>query len=195
MSEETKTILNASVAPEEFDWDAFEEKGTVAEDREKVAELYAEMIAINNRIAKIAGYDNYLAYAYANDYGRTYSPEDVSAMRAYVKEYLSPYFIYLLYAQYLYEPYDEEIDDYPEWCYLFSAGADESIFDSGLATDLAAAYLKTVGTIGEREMSVYETVNDVFRNNNYFLGAYDAAYTSRLSHAPEDRQDRERRVR
>jgi len=40
MSEETKTILNASVAPEEFDWDAFEEKGTVAEDREKVAELY-----------------------------------------------------------------------------------------------------------------------------------------------------------
>ncbi|MBR6054061.1 MAG: 30S ribosomal protein S1 [Bacteroidales bacterium] len=40
MSEETKTILNASVAPEEFDWDAFEEKGTVAEDREKVSELY-----------------------------------------------------------------------------------------------------------------------------------------------------------
>ena len=40
MSEETKTILNASVAPEDFDWDAFEEKGAVAEDREKDSKLY-----------------------------------------------------------------------------------------------------------------------------------------------------------
>ncbi|MBR6001545.1 MAG: 30S ribosomal protein S1 [Bacteroidales bacterium] len=45
MSEETKSFLNASVAPEDFDWDAFEEKGVAAEDREKVSEIYDKTLS------------------------------------------------------------------------------------------------------------------------------------------------------
>ena len=43
--EENKTILNASVAPEEFDWEAFENDGVQAEDRAKDKDLYDQTLS------------------------------------------------------------------------------------------------------------------------------------------------------
>ncbi len=46
MAEEIKkTALNASVDPENFDWDAFENDGVVAEDRQKDEELYDQTLS------------------------------------------------------------------------------------------------------------------------------------------------------
>ena len=43
--EENKTVLNASVAPEEFDWAAFENDGVRSEDRAKDGDLYDQTLS------------------------------------------------------------------------------------------------------------------------------------------------------
>ena len=46
MEEEIKNVpLNASVAPEQFDWDAFENEGVAAEDRSHDAEMYDKTLS------------------------------------------------------------------------------------------------------------------------------------------------------
>ena len=44
VQKETKKALNASVAPEEFDWDAFENDSVAGENREEVAALYDQTL-------------------------------------------------------------------------------------------------------------------------------------------------------
>ena len=44
VQKETKKALNASVAPEEFDWDAFENDSVAGENREEVAALYNQTL-------------------------------------------------------------------------------------------------------------------------------------------------------
>ncbi len=56
----------------------------------KVAELYAKVIDVNNRIAKKFGYDNYLDYSYDLIYGREYAPEDVETVVDHCISYLIP---------------------------------------------------------------------------------------------------------
>ena len=56
----------------------------------KLFDLYSQLVEANNKIATTAGYDNYMEYAYERVYGRDYTPSDVAAMRAYVKEYIGP---------------------------------------------------------------------------------------------------------
>ena len=43
--EETKTVSNASVDPDKFDWDAFEGKDVYGEDKKKVEELYDQTLS------------------------------------------------------------------------------------------------------------------------------------------------------
>ena len=54
--------------------------------------LYIEMVQNNNRIAQMFGYDNYYEYAYANVYGRDYTPEELQQVRQYAKVYLAETF-------------------------------------------------------------------------------------------------------
>ena len=52
-----------------------EDPGTAKE----VPGLYEELIEIQNKMATRRGYQNYADYAYANVYGRDYTPADVAA--------------------------------------------------------------------------------------------------------------------
>jgi len=62
-------------------------------DAEKrTAELYAQIVTNNNRIAKLAGYDNYYDYATKEVYGRDYTREDIAAFKGYVMKYFVPNF-------------------------------------------------------------------------------------------------------
>lgn len=45
-----------------------------------VADLYAQMVAINGKIADKFGYDNYLDYSYQEIYNREYTPEEMHEM-------------------------------------------------------------------------------------------------------------------
>lgn len=61
---------------------------TTYDDDTKIG-LYIELIQNNNAIARIYGYDNYYAYAYAMVYDRDYAPEDVRTLRTYARDYLA----------------------------------------------------------------------------------------------------------
>ncbi len=54
--------------------------------------LYRELVLNNNRIAQLAGYNNYYEYAYELRYSRDYEPGQVQQIRDYVAEYIAPAF-------------------------------------------------------------------------------------------------------
>ena len=57
---------------------------------EGIIPLYQKLIANNNRIAQIYGYDNYYTYGYDVVYARDYSTDTVQKARDYAIEYLVP---------------------------------------------------------------------------------------------------------
>ncbi len=65
------------------------DEGTMESD---MIPLYREMVLNNNRIAQIAGYNNYYEYAYELRYSRDYEPGQVQLVRDYVAEYVAPAF-------------------------------------------------------------------------------------------------------
>ena len=60
--------------------------------KERIAEIYAEIVTNNNRIAELAGYENYYVYASAEIYGRDYTAEDIADFKSYVIKYFLPRF-------------------------------------------------------------------------------------------------------
>lgn len=54
------------------------------------AEIYVQIIKNNNRMAELAGYDNYYDYATVEVYGRDYSIEDINTFKNYIIEYFVP---------------------------------------------------------------------------------------------------------
>jgi len=52
--------------------------------------IYMELVAVRQNIAKAAGYDNYAAYAYKEIYGRDYTPAQLREYFAAVKEAFVP---------------------------------------------------------------------------------------------------------
>lgn len=95
-----------------------------SEFTDRSAEIYAQIVTNNNRIAYLSGYDNYYDYATKEIYGRDYTRADVEAYAAFIQEYyLSNYntvndtwmFMYQslslkeanIVLNYLYEPFDK----------------------------------------------------------------------------------------
>lgn len=56
----------------------------------KMAELFVEMIALRQEIAKTAGYEDYLSFAYDFYYGRDYSPQQVQVLFDGIAQNLVP---------------------------------------------------------------------------------------------------------
>lgn len=50
---------------------------------EDAAEVYIDLVAVNNDVAESLGFDNYIDYAYTEIYERDYSPEDVESLYGY----------------------------------------------------------------------------------------------------------------
>ena len=72
------------VEPNEISGDASKE--------DRIAEIYAQLVTNNNKIAKLSGYDNYYLYASDKVYGRDYNVEDIAAFKEYVIKYFMPQF-------------------------------------------------------------------------------------------------------
>lgn len=150
------------------------------EDGNTVPSMYKEYVALNNRLAQLSGYDNYVEYAYENVYDRDFSPEDIVEIRAYVKQYIVPIFNAIYSKYYNAKRFDK--NSLQEQ--IKSAILDESIFKSKIASDLVGSYLKKMNITdedGNVVQSYYNNVNELFRVGNYFPGAYSGAFNYWIS--------------
>lgn len=68
-----------------------------------LGDIYLRMVDVRQQIARLAGYDNYMEYAYAEIYDRDYTLEEIRPFHAAVKEYIVPLYNAL---------YDLYLDDY-----------------------------------------------------------------------------------
>ena len=157
----------------------------------KLGEIYGELVAANNNVAKSMGYENYLDYAYANEYNRDYAPSDVAnSMRQYVKEYVAPIFINVGMTRHALVGHSAP---------SFNTAADRNFY-YGLMTDslflptsdknfgrvktvidYVADYFKAMQTsaavAGGEKFDFDSAVEDLFKCGNYFTGEYEGAYT------------------
>lgn len=140
--------------------------------------LYGEFVELNNQIATLAGYDNYIEYAYENVYNREYSPEDTAVMRNYVKSHLVDVY------SAIYQGYRSSnsglITDADSKA-IFNALSYDSIFDSKIVTDMVQAYFEKMnsaaGVAGDTAIDFHHHANELFKNGNYYTGQYEGAYS------------------
>ncbi len=141
-----------------------------------VSKLYEEFVKLNNEIAKLAGYDNYIDYAYATVYNRDYTPDETKQMREFVKRELKSTFLAI------YNGYRNSSTNFApgsEASLTYSALLQQSIFDSKEASDLVKGYFEELQSLsaGEKEIDFYKHANDLFKNGNYYTGKYEGAFS------------------
>ncbi len=143
----------------------------------EVPTLYAEFVDLNNQIAEIAGYENYIDYAYENVYSRDYSPEETKIMRNYVKTYLKD--VYAVIDSGYNATSSKTFETGSDAAKYASAIMDQSIFKSKIATDLVKGYFEKMKstTAGATEIDFYKHANDLFKNGNYYTGSYQGAFS------------------
>ena len=141
-----------------------------------VPALYSQFVQVNNQIAQLAGYDNYMDYAYETIYERDYSPMDVVAMREHVKTYVGPLFNLINEKMSSSNAYmnDREKEYY-------TALSQKSIFQNPLTADLVADYFDLLkspaGQAGTKEIDFAHHANELFKNGNYYTGDYEGAFS------------------
>ena len=138
-----------------------------------VPNMYGEYVNYKNQLAQLSGYENYVEYAYVNEYDRDYSPADVAHLRAYAKEYMVPIFhkINNSYQQSSAYKFNEKQKKYAD------ALLNDSIFKSKLTSDLVGSYLKEMKIEDcDRPMDYYSNLNELFTVGNYFAGNYSGAF-------------------
>lgn len=146
---------------------------------------YGKFVNANNTIAKAAGYDNYMDYAYANVYYREYTPADVAEMRNYVKTYIAPLYVKLVnkYSKYLdNKGYLNSFSNANDNSFVNALGSSvfESSANSQTVINYIGEYFKTMNSTS-LGIDFYKHCNDLFKNGNYFVGinenAEQGAYT------------------
>ena len=140
---------------------------------DRVLELYEDFVSINNQIAALAGYDNYVEYAYENVYDRDYSPADVATMRGYVSQYLKDVY------QSVYESYRAASTNFSgKNGEYYAAFTNSSIFDNRIVSEAVGDYLELLYSEDySKVIDFYHEANLLFRNGNYFKGAHEGAFS------------------
>ncbi len=143
----------------------------------KVLNLYEEFVSLNNRLAEIAGYDNYIDYAYENVYERDYTPEDVASTRQYLKTYLKS-----VYSS-IYNQYADTDSPKGEAKSVFQSLSGASFFSSPVVGDYVSNYFKAMksSTAGDTEIDFYKHANELLKNGNYYTGSYEGAFSYWIS--------------
>ena len=171
-------------------WEFSERASTKANQLKRVGEIYGKLVEANNNVATAHGYDNYMDYAYANEYNRSYTPSDVAeVMRGYVKEYIAPLFIDV-YARYytLYTSSSNSMNSVNKNFYngltgdsLFAATSDSSFSRVRSTIEYVADYFEylqmSAAVAGGAKVDFSSAVENLFKNGNYFTGEYEGAYT------------------
>jgi hypothetical protein len=136
--------------------------------------LYEEFVGLKTQLAALAGYDNYLDYAYASEYGRDYTPDEAVAMRTYVKTHLVDVFKAVQNGNLAAK--SPELGS--EAAIYLAALKSHSVFDTAISTNLIKDYFKVMNsTASDKEIDFYYHANELFKNGNYFQGSYKGAYS------------------
>ena len=147
------------------------------QQKEKVAELYAEFAANNNAMAQLMGYDNYLEYAYENVYGRDYTYQDAAELAAFVKEYISPVFAAI------YKKWDTiAVSDQKDIDTYYSQVRDP-FFESVSSNQLVNDYIDLMAftTNPDKQISFSDEFNKLMGDGNMFRGDYEGAFVTTIS--------------
>ena len=145
---------------------------------DKVPELYAELVANNNRIAEILGYDNYLEYAYENVYEREYTYQDVAEFVEYVKKYIAPLFnsIYADWGEITGGNLSESTLD------PYYRVTENSFFEDTKANKLFNDYIDDMNMAftsnPDKQISFSDNLNNLMSDGNLFRGTYEGAYVT-----------------
>lgn len=100
LTKKQKKLLDREKAlQEEYKALAAEPYENYAAMAEAVAPLYAELVALRNRIAESHGYESYADYAYEISYARDYTPQDAQRLCEAVKKTLAPLYAECILAQ------------------------------------------------------------------------------------------------
>ncbi|HCE34615.1 MAG TPA: hypothetical protein DEQ88_04535 [Clostridiales bacterium] len=140
-----------------------------------VLELYEEFVDLKNQVAVIAGYDNYIDYAYKNVYSRDYTPEDVAKARKFIKKDLRSVYQTILNA-YMNSPADSLSGNAKS---LFQSLSGASFFSSEIVGNYVADFFKSMNskTAGDTEIDFYKHANELMKNGNYYTGKYSGAFS------------------
>ena len=154
--------------------------------------LYGKLVVANNNIAKSYDkYDNYMDYAYENEYNRDYKPSDVAEkMRVYVKEYVAPIFVEvgMKYHMLSYHGGFSSASSTDKAFYnglmydsLFTSTSNKNFDRVKTTIDYVSEYFEYMnrpkGITGGDAFDFSSAVEDLFKNGNYFTGDYEGAYT------------------
>ena len=150
-----------------------------------VDEIYLEVVANYNAVAKEYGYSNYYDYATVIENRRDYTAEDRALFRQYVKGYIVPLYeeLYARYAD-LYESADESTlrgfaalsrDNYGD-------NAEVRGYISDYVDDVFSSGDGDAESVGKNMKRLFKKDRAIFANNEEAL---DAAYTVYLSYYDE----------
>ena len=157
-------------------------------DLNYIGELYGRLVEANNNVAKAAYYNNYMDYAYAHEYNRSYTPGQVGeTMRKFVKTYIAPIFITLAYKNDEYYSAEFNTAADRDFYYgltsdsLFTATSEKHFGRVKSTIDLISEYFSYINrpsslTNGEA-VDFRSELEELFKNGNYFTGDYRGAYT------------------
>lgn len=158
--------------------------------------LYTRLVKANNAIAASAGYSgeqNYMDYAYDKVYKREYSPNDVTSMRSYVKQYVAPIFINVATEYYAFNNrYGSYFRDRANANYyegLTSLSIVDTISQQATnfnvirnTVDYVGNYFKYLSSVDG--IDFWSEVNNLYRNGKYFIGSGTGAYTTVIKEQP-----------
>lgn len=93
ISEEEKVLMNRAAELEtRYDSVMNETYTTLTEQFTAAAEVYIELVQVNNDIAQLNGYGSYAEYAYSEVYARDYAPEDAERLSGLLGPAVTAYF-------------------------------------------------------------------------------------------------------
>lgn len=148
---------------------------------DQISDLYGDLVKLNNQLAQLAGYNNYMEYAYESKFERYYTPEDVAPMRQYVKQYLAPSFSSLI------SSYISGVNGLK--------GANKKFYDSvGSVTvfGTSESAQTVINYLGEyfkqmvkadsaKPIDFFDKANAIFRDGNYYTGKQSGAFSYYIS--------------
>jgi len=132
-----------------------------------VADIYASVASVNNKLASKFGYSNYLAYAYDNIYAREYTPEEIEQLVKYAIQFMMP----------LLEEFSTE-SDFPLSNRLYRE-LELFYYDNALEGDGKTevdSYFESLGGELERTYQLFHQYDLYYAGADPSL-AYDGAYT------------------
>ncbi|MGN0814964.1 MAG: hypothetical protein ACI4MH_07010 [Candidatus Coproplasma sp.] len=139
--------------------------------------LYEQLVANNQRIAQLNGYENYYEYANVQTYSRDWDEEDIAGFCKYVKEYIVP-----LYNQ-LYRRYTESREKLTADQLKQADIIVSDIRYSQLETDYVSMYFNSFGgTLSERFNAMFDKNTALFAEGD---GGSSTAFTGYLSYYGE----------